>query len=150
MKKKIITQIQKVRKEIAVYIANDGTKFNTEQECLDYERQKDNLIELSKKLQIEELDYLMPLIDEETRESHAYMWYKIENTKDFKILAELFKEHGSNIQELTKYPEIMCIDAYNDYYPYNDYACSFTLSDCKQATEKFWEQMGYKVTIEKE
>lgn len=145
MKTEIRTQIQ----EVPVYIADDGTEFNTEAECWDYEVEYGNKpkIEKAEKLRIIELDNVMPLIDEELNEEHTYIWYKLTNEDDFRSVNEVYSD-GWNFAKPLKYPSIMCVKS--DTRDYYGNAYCYLLSDCKQATEKFWKQMGYKVTIEKE
>ncbi len=145
MKTEIRTQIQ----EVPVYIADDGTEFNTEAECWDYEVENENKskIEKAEKLRIIELDNVMPLINKELYEDHTYIWYKLTNENDFRSVNEAYLD-GWNFAKPLKYPSIMCVKSDTGDYYGNAY--NYLLSDCKQATEKFWKQMGYKVTIEKE
>lgn len=145
MKTEIRTQIQ----EVPVYIADGGTEFNTEAECWEYEVQnkRKTQIEKAEKLRITELDDVIPLINEDTSVAYVYRWYKLTNKKDFKIVDEAYN-CGWDFAEPLKYPSIMCVESYSEGY-YGD-AYNYLLSDCKQAAEKFWKQMGYKVTIEKE
>ena len=143
MKTEIKTQIQ----EVPVYIADDGTEFNAEAECRDYENKRKAQIEKAEKLRITELDNVIPLINEDTSVAYVYRWYKLTNENDFKIVDEAY--NGSwDFTEPLKYPSIMCVESYMEEY-YGE-AYSYLLSECKQAAEKFWKQMGYKVTIEKE
>ena len=83
MKTEIRTQIQ----EVPVYIADDGTEFNTEAECWEYEVQnkRKTQIEKAEKLRITELDDVIPLINEDTSVAYVYRWYKLTNKKDFKL-----------------------------------------------------------------
>lgn len=145
MKTEIRTQIQ----EIPVYIADDGTEFNTKAECWEYEVQNKRKaqIEKAKKLRITELDDVMPLVDEEMYINDTYIWYKLTNENDFKIVAEAY-DGSRNFTEPLKYPSIMCVESQIGEYYGDTY--NYLLSDCKLATECFWKQMGYKVTIEKE
>lgn len=78
--------------EVPVYIADDGTEFNTEAECRDYEVKNEMKpkIEKAEKLRIIKLDNVMPLIDEELNEDHTYIWYKLTNENDFRIVNEAY------------------------------------------------------------
>ena len=111
MKTEIRTQIQ----EVPVYIADDGTEFNTEAECWEYEVQnkRKTQIEKAEKLRITELDDVIPLINEDTSVAYVYRWYKLTNKKDFKIVDEAYN-CGWDFAEPLKYPSIMCVESYSE------------------------------------
>ena len=134
-----------------IYIADDGTQFDTERHCLNYEKE----IKMQKnennaeKLRVHELDDLMPLIDTETYEDHEYVWYKLESEKDFNTLKEAF-EYSKDFTVPDGYPTFYCVESfgYDNIYA-NDNAWTCTLNECKDAAVEFWERFGYKLTFKK-
>lgn len=96
-----------------IYIADDGTQFDTERHCLNYEKE----IKMQKnennaeKLRVHELDDLMPLIDTETYEDHEYVWYKLESEKDFNTLKEAF-EYSKDFTVPDGYPTFYCVESF--------------------------------------
>lgn len=144
-----------------IYIADDGTQFDTKRHCLEYEkeikmRKKANDAE---KLRIYKLNDVIPLIDVETCENRKYAWYKLESEKDFNTLKEAF-EYSKDFTIPDGYPTLYCVESFgydniyveslgygNIYKDDNVWTC--TLNECKDAAVEFWERFGYKLTFEK-
>ena len=128
-------RIEKREKKVyeEIYIADDGTQFDTKRHCLEYEKE----IEMCKKaksaekLRIRELDDMMPLINVET-----YIKTVFEYSKDFTV------PDG--------YPTLYCVESFgydNIYEDDNTWTC--TIDECKDAAVKFWGKFGYKLIFEK-
>jgi hypothetical protein len=144
-------RIEKREKKVyeEIYIADDGTQFDTKRHCLEYEKE----IEMCKKakdaekLRIRELDDVIPLIDVEIYENREYVWYKLENEKDFNTLKEAF-EYSKDFTVPDGYPTLYCVESFgydNIYEDDNTWTC--TLNECKDAAVEFWERFGYKLTF---
>ena len=147
MKTKNITM--EVQKEI--YIAEDGTEFDTKQKCSSYEfrKKKEKLIEATEKLRIEDLDEVIPLVDSEISENNMFRWYKVNNKDDYEVLKKACVGCYTNLtKEPKNYPEIICLEMC-DYEEFRGCIYDYTLSECKTTTENFWKNFGYKVTIER-
>ena len=138
-------RIEKREKKVyeEIYIADDGTQFDTKRHCLEYEKE----IEMCKKaksaekLRIRELDDMMPLINVETYENHEYVWYKLKNEKDFNTLKEAF-EYSKDFTVPDGYPTLYCVESFgydNIYEDDNTWTC--TIDECKDAAVKFWENL---------
>ncbi len=132
-----------------IYIADDGTQFDTKHHCLEYEKK----IEMCKKtkdaekLRIRELDDVIPLIDVETYTEHEYVWYKLESEKDFNILKEAF-EHSIDFTVPDGYPTLYCVESFDyDFIYESDNIWTYTLNECKDAAVEFWERFGYNLTF---
>lgn len=146
-------RIEKREKKVyeEIYIADDGTQFDTKRHCLEYEKE----IEMCKKakdaekLRIRELDDVIPLIDVEIYENREYVWYKLENEKDFNILKEAF-EYSIVFTVPDCYPILYCVESFgydNIYEDDNTWTC--TINECKDAAVEFWGKFGYKLTFKK-
>ena len=138
-----------IEEEIKVYAAEDGTEFETEKACKNYE---DKIlhpanIKQAEKLRIKDLDEVIPLSDSGlTDENNTFRWYNVENEDDASILNEAYR---TSFEPPLVYPEIICIETAG-YEPYKDDAYSYHVTNLKEITEGFWKKLGYKVTIEKE
>lgn len=143
---KIRTEVKMVKKEIKIYVADDGTEFNSNVECAKYEAElkREKLLEAAKSLEIEDLDNELPInTDGLPNENNYFTWYKIKDAEDFEIVDNLY---NNSLQTLDSYPEIICVETDNWD---NDSAWMVKLTDCKRDTEDFWLHLGYEVTFKK-
>ena len=83
-----------IEEDTKVYIAEDGTGFETERACRNYE---DKIlhpanIKQAEKLRIKYLDEVIPLSDSGlTDENNAFRWYKVENEENASILNDVYR-----------------------------------------------------------
>ena len=84
MKQKVIEHVCKEH----IYVAEDGTEFKIEAECLRYEKlyERKQYIEKAKKIQIKDLDGTVPLGYGNNAECNYYIWYKLRDQEDINIL----------------------------------------------------------------
>ena len=141
-----------IAKVITIYIANDGTEFESEYDCKKYEEElnKNKLraerIAKAETLRIPELDNVMPLCDEGMpNENNTYRWYKLETEDDYYALLDIYPCYPHRAEQ---FPDIVCIENC-DCEPYSDDAYAYYLSEIKRTTERFWDRLGYKLTFEK-
>lgn len=144
---KYIKQLVEVERE--VYVADDGKKFKTERECINYEKNllKEREIKAAEKLKIPDSDEFIPLsTDGLVNGDNTFRWYKARSEEEFNILNAAYEE------ALTKpdnYPEIICVETVG-HIPYMNDAYDYHTSRMMEDTKNFWEKLGYKVTFEKE
>lgn len=126
---------------ITEYIAEDGTVFNSAQNCEEYET------EVLQKKAIENIEHLKieantpPLSITYLNDEHEFLWYVAHNETDLKEIASAYGISLKNI-EMSKYPVTLCIEnEYGSYYPY-------TLEECERITASFWERFGYKINLQ--
>ena len=136
--------VEKVVQQTAmVYIAEDGTEFNNERNCFEYEKklkEEKTLTELNKIL-IHEDDFI-PCNGKDNWCNHVYKWYKVESKEQLKLINDFY---GSDV-EAQDYPEYINIELYDD----SDRECSgVTLTECKNYVKEFFEEgFGIKINFE--
>lgn len=145
------TKIKKkfIEEETRVYVAEDGTEFETEKACRDYEDKILHPVNIkqAEKLRIKYLDGVIPLSNSGlTDENNTFRWYKVENKEDASILNDAYR---IKFKPSLVYPEIICIETAG-YEPYKDDAYAYHVTNLKEITENFWKKLGYRVVIEKE
>lgn len=141
----IRTEKRLVEIEDRIYIANDGTEFKTETECVEYEKQLDivDLRERADKLRLNALDGTYPLDTDAQyiNDNHSYTWYQVCDEEDYNVLLNLY---GDDVVKPCSYPEIICVEYEEDYG--ND-VWTYLLSDMMQSTLIFWKNFGYDVSF---
>lgn len=126
-----------------VYIADDGTKFDSKSECKFYE---DNIMILKALNTFKQLDmenpHCIPCDGLENNEEYEYDWYLIKDAKDL----ETFKSTGLASSECAfkSYPEIICVEKDDYEYPY-----VHTLSDCISYIKDFCKNFGLQISFKK-
>lgn len=111
MEKKIIT----IRKE--VFIAHDGTEFNSEYDCEYYEREKEqeNLEKIAEeKLGIKTQADFPSMLNHKHR--HEYKLFLIKNEEDLDLFIKTYEYWFTNLEkywevqkETFVYPDVLCI-----------------------------------------
>lgn len=138
-----------IEEEIKLYVAEDGTEFETKKACRNYEDMilHPANIKQAEKLRIKYLDEVIPLSDSGlTDENNTFRWYNVENEEDASILNDAYR---IKFKPSLVYPEIICIETAG-YEPYKDDAYAYHVTNLKGITENFWKKLGYRVVIEKE
>ena len=142
-------EVMVIEQTVKIYIAEDGKVFQYEHECRDYETKLhySDKVKEAEKLRIEKFDQLTPIMyNNYLNNDNVFMWYKVESEKDLNTLKAAYDRLYDF--DIKAYPELVCVESL--YEPYEDEeAYHYTLTECKSITESFWEQMGYKVTLEK-
>lgn len=141
MEKKItmVEETKIVRKEI--YIANDGTEFETMGMCIDYEQSL-----LDKKINsirhCDELGGFAPFSGEECSDSNTYRWFYPTSKDEIDLLNERYPENAIDYDNVGEW---ICIEESYD----RDFSYSTTLTKCIRYAEKVLGKLGYKMTVEK-
>lgn len=145
MKKK--TKSRMIEEKYEVFVAEDGTTFDTASECVEYER---NIrMQPVSKIHIEKLDGLVPLTDGMTCDGNEFYWYKVNDEDDFNTLNAYYE---GKVDEPKEYPNILCLEVnecYIDGYLMFD-VYSYELTDIMESIKEFMEEFRYKVKFEKE
>lgn len=141
--RKEIRPEQVVIKEKEVYIAEDGTEFDTRWKCTAYEHEKLHKPLLDNLQECEDLRYIPNFDGQEYPEHHDYRWFYIRNLDDVVILNKV-------------YPNTIAVD---DYY-IGKWVCLEENDDCDgwmttiedgiDYATKVLTTLGYKVEITKE
>lgn len=149
---KIRKEVETIKREIEIYVADDGTEFYSSVKCMKYEAElkRKKLLEAAKSLEIEDLENVLPInTDGLPNENNYFTWYKIKDAEDFEIVNNLYNLYNNSLQTLQtldSYPEIICVETDGCD---NDDAWMVKLTDCKRDTEDFWRKLGYEVTFKK-
>lgn len=128
--------------EVTRYVADDGTEFETERECRQYEGaqkfQKD--MEKVNRLRIYNYDDHIPLhADACYSDCSVYRWYKVNNEEE---LAEVEEAYGEPTK-IKQFPTIVCMEREDEDYIGQPY--SIDLETIKKNTIDFFEGLGIKV-----
>lgn len=141
------TKSRMIEEKYEVFVAEDGTTFDTASECVEYER---NIrMQPVSKLHIEKLDGLVPLTDGMTCDGNEFYWYKVNDEDDFNTLNEYYE---GKIDEPREYPNLLCLEVnecYIDGLLMFD-VWSYELTDIMDSIKEFMEEFRYKVKFEKE
>lgn len=99
---------------VTKYKAADGTTFNTEQECINYEAQLENQKSIYKAIECTDIYDPFALWDSEPDTSKLYL---VKNEADYKALKAHYiaDESYDYWDEPTSYPEIMAVFARDCY-----------------------------------
>lgn len=147
MKKEMVENVSEV------YVAADGTEFEKEEECFEYEVKcrKEKIAHL----RIESLAGRIPLFtghfydscyNEESLKDDSYEWYKVKNKEDVDQIRHAFEDIIGDCDELVEpksYPEFICIEPSND-----EFLLVYYMSDAQEETKSLWKDFGYKIVFE--
>lgn len=123
----------------AVYVANDGTEFESKVECLEYEEQSAECWRREiEHLRIVDAEGYLPY-NEYTSEDNNYNWYHLYNGEEKKKVEKAF---GIKF-ECADYPNIICVEEVgNDVYYY-------LMSQQIYNLNRWLNKLGYEVVRKK-
>ena len=134
------------------YQAEDGTQFETEKECLEYEEKCGVKAEAEaeskrtiKDLHRSELDDLMPLEISGFFTDAKYLWYELTSEEDCKILAEACPD-AARFLDVSEYPAMVCLEIKDTDENGNRFSI-YKLSKCIQQAKEFFAWFGYDCDI---
>ena len=138
-----MTEIKRTKEVIyeTVYQANDGTVFESKDECLTYESGRNEISKEIDKMRVfkNKAPFYFASWDE-------YEWYKVKNKEDIELLKERMDYGEDRIKNITSFPEYACLsvddDGRSEYYA--------TLTEIIAEFKGFMEDFGYKTIIIKE
>ena len=132
--------IEEVKIFKTVYIADDGARFDSEQECEEYEKNRSEIISqgIERCFLLDEC--AAPNGEEHFIESHHY-WYYPKNSSDIDYLNNLY---GLEIDDdyLNQWINI-------EYSPDDNWASACTLNDCISYVRNILSALGYKMDVQK-
>ena len=128
--------------EKEIYIANDGTEFDTKWKCQKYEE------EIEAKARIESIRDLkiefegLPLNDDGCySDTSTYRWYKVCNEEELDKVNEAFDD----LAIVSQFPSFICVEMVDDYYTGDTYIIS--LEQIISMTQNFFKHFGMEVEI---
>lgn len=146
--------IQMAKKMISIYyLTEDGTQFETEEECLKYEEKCGIKVEAEaeakrtiRDLHRMELDDLMPLEISGFFTDAKYLWYELASEEDCKILAETCSD-AARFLAISEYPAMVCLEIKDTDENGNRFSI-YRLSECMQRAKEFFAWFGYDCDIQ--
>lgn len=134
------TEKRMVEKDVTIYVAYDGEKFDSYDDCIAHEK---SLIfdSLNKKLErVPELDDVVPLnYDDNPNNDSEFRWYRVKNEDDIHLCNEVLDNYGKLIDK----PGIIAVEknTYNEIY-------IFFYEDCVNAAKDFFKYFGFDMKLE--
>lgn len=138
---KQITKTEQVEKKVVKFISEDGTEFDNEKDCLNYERQYWRKKLDNSGIEIGDTEY--PNCDGgENYESHTYKWYRPKSHEEIELLRKAYEleEHELRKELIGKW---ICIEIDCD----DDFLWLTTIDDGIAYTKALLEILGYEMTV---
>lgn len=131
-----------------IYVADDGTEFDDQLECIRYENDK-VLHKLSKIVEDFKAYFVgVPLNFDGYANEEEYEWYKINSPKEFEYLVEYYKAYTEDSCEQMKapktYPTIVAVNEEG----WGEGPYCYSMEDFKETAETFFAEFGVKITFE--
>lgn len=153
MRKETRKEERVVVSNYTVYIANDGTEFDSERACemheicAEIDRTEKEVEDIRLPFCAAPLNY-----DGYTDEDHCE-WYKVNNENDYQKLIDYYRARTADevsIDRPSAYPSVICVSEDVSWTaPYEvEYACGYTLDDMKKTAEGFFAHFGITVKFE--
>lgn len=138
-----MTEIKKTKEVIyeTVYQANDGTVFESKEDCLAYESGRDEISKEIDKMKIFE-DKAPSYFDDWS----CHEWYKVKNKGDIELLREKIEYDEFGMETITSFPEYVCVRVNDSHI----YGVQTTLTQVIAEYKGFMEDFGYKTIVIKE
>ena len=74
-----------IKETVTEYVAENGERFQTEQECIEYEE----LLKKAYELEIDNPQYVLPY-DTYVTECNQYLWVNLKSDEDFEIIKKVY------------------------------------------------------------
>lgn len=142
---KQITKTEKVEKKLVKFVAEDGTEFENEKDCLNYERDCWRKELDNSGIETADVDY--PNCDGgENYESHNYKWYRPKTHEEIELLRKAYElnEHDCRKQlsdELIG--KWVCIETDCT----DDFIWLTTIDDGIDYARTLLKNLGYEMTV---
>ena len=137
---KKIEKIETVEKTAVKFIADDGTEFDNDYDCKEYEHIK-AMEKLTCIERCNELDNYPNFDGGECSESHSYIWYR---PKDVCEIALLNEAYGNSFDD-DMIGEWICVESDS----YGDFVWVSTLDDGIAHIRFVLKKFGYEIAINK-
>lgn len=136
----ILTEKVTETKNVNVYIAFDGEKFNSYRDCLDYER---NIVfeALSQKVdELPDLKGLVPLTcDVNNITGSEFHWYHLKTPTNVDVCNEIFRHYGEEVTGtgIIAVEKTICKDIRIHYY-----------EDCVRVAKDFFRHFDFDLKLD--
>lgn len=153
--------MKETEKIAKVFVAEDGTEFDTEDACKEYEnkaeerkRHKEELdraLKAISRIKSKDGECMPPTTETEFCENHYFDWYKPRTEEDIAAL-NLVYYGGGEVLTMDSVNQWICVehthdvtdercrsDYYDNYYTF--------LSDCMKYVDSLFNVLGYDVTF---
>lgn len=131
-------------KEVVKFVAEDGTEFEQEWRCRDYEREKaiDALGKIANSPP--ELDGFAPFDGNENMEEHSYRWFYIDSEETLESINEAYALDQYQTLGESELGEWVCIET-------NDCGDAWfsRLSNCIDYAKNVLGKLGFEMTVTK-
>lgn len=128
-----------VPKDVIVYIASDGTEFETDTACLNYEQRLKEASNLSVIEQCDALEGYPPPAGGDYNESHTFKWYRPKTVEEMDILRSIYTDHSFSDKNIGKWH---CIEENGDFDSWVTEEDSIT-----EYIIQVYEKLGYTVNF---
>ena len=93
-----------IKETVTEYVAENGERFQTEQECIEYEE----LLKKAYELEIDNPQYVLPY-DTYVTECNQYLWVNLKSDEDFEIIKKVYNTDVDGLDY-----GIYCIEVHDD------------------------------------
>jgi len=128
-----------VPKDILVYIASDGTEFESDDACIDYEQRLKEAKALSDIEQCESLEGYPPPAGGDYNENHTFKWYRPKTVEEMDILRNIFCDCSFSDKNIGKWH---CVEENEDLD-----AWVADEDDITGYIKEVYEKLGYTVNF---
>lgn len=128
-----------VPKDVIVYIASDGTEFETDTACFNYEQCLKEASNLSVIEQCDALEGYPPPAGGDYNESHTFKWYRPKTVEEMDILRSIYTDHSFSDKNIGKWH---CIEENGDFDSWVTEEDSIT-----EYIIQVYEKLGYTVNF---
>ena len=142
---------------IVKIFADDGIPFETEEACLEYEKNKKRAFEIAaEKERIQKIVNEMPVISNyhhpipQTSDYENFFWYDVSSTENIHILNEFYQNCGEEGASKFSIPETLAIPQWVLIWNSGDYVeYKGTFEEYLHSVQDFARLFGYNVSWEK-
>ena len=133
-----------------VYVADDGTEFNNEPDCKEYELTKIRTERLAaiEKFRVFDLYNQIPLNDDSCfSEFNDYIWFRFNNEEEEKEFEEIME---TVIRAGTEYPKYFCIETENDFDEYANVSdWTYNLEQSMNVAKRYFNMFGIDIEFKR-
>lgn len=135
------TETKTITKDVVVYVADDGTEFNNEFECLAYERE--NIFYFLRKKHENDFPDVIgwpPYVMDYLSDDYSFLWMRVTDEEDVKVINGLIEGNEYQYPIPFKIGDIMCIEFDDAGYLWCD-----KLENTVNSMSRFLKSFGYGV-----
>lgn len=141
-----------IQKLVNIYVAFDGTEFESINDCEAYENahiMEKPEVQAAEKLRLPWLDNTVPI--EPILMKKSYIWYKLYTKEEFETLKAAYQYNmwdraGNNYP--TGFPTLVCVASNKEPYVNAQTSTLKTLDELQNKIEVLFDKLGITVTFE--